>query len=112
MHLHIFMHLQAVSVLFRKKNLLVVENLCIETECYDHRIKHLSYPLNKLLEKKKKGMFILIEIFNLAMLSYFHFSNTSYFHSVKQKMELNKVKKKNQKMMLDYSEQNLKKSHN
>lgn len=87
------MHLQAVSVLFRKKNLLVVENLCIETECYDHRIKHLSYPLNKLLEKKK-GMFILIEIFNLAMLSYFHFSNTSYFHSVKQKMELNKVKKK------------------
>lgn len=85
--------LQAVSVLFRKKNLLVVENLCIETECYDHRIKHLSYPLNKLLEKKK-GMFILIEIFNLAMLSYFHFSNTTYFHSVKQKMELNKVKKK------------------
>lgn len=38
-------------------------------------------------------MFILIEIFNLAMLSYFHFNNTSYFHSVKQKMELNKVKK-------------------
>lgn len=30
------------------------------------------------------------------MLSYFHFSNTSYFHSVKQKMELNKVKKKSE----------------
>ena len=57
MHLHIFMHLQAVSVLFRKKNLLVVENLCIETECYDHRIKHLSYPLNKLLEKKRGCLF-------------------------------------------------------
>lgn len=49
--------LQAVSVLFRKKNLLVVENLCIETECYDHRIKHLSYPLNKLLEKKRGCLF-------------------------------------------------------
>lgn len=30
------------------------------------------------------------------MLSYFHFSNISYFHSVKQKMELNKVKKKSE----------------
>lgn len=57
-------------------------------------------PKNVTWKKKKKdllkkwnGMFILIEIFNLAMLSYFHFNNTSYFHSVKQKMELNKVKK-------------------
>lgn len=38
-------------------------------------------------------MFILTEIFNLAMLRYFHFKNISYFYSVRQKMELNRVTK-------------------
>jgi len=37
-------------------------------------------------------MFILIEIVNLAMMNYFHFNKVSYFYSVRQKMEPNRVK--------------------
>lgn len=57
-------------------------------------------------------MLILMEIFNLAMMNYFHFNSISYFYSARQKIELNR-EKKNQKYVnmsvFFNSEQNLKK---
>lgn len=79
--------LPAGTMLVRKWNPLFTENLDTETKekvmitekKTPQQINRKTFLQKERLSKNWNGMFILIEIFNLALMNYFHFNDNSYF---------------------------------
>lgn len=74
-------------MLVRIWNPLFTENLDTETKEKvmitekkpPQQINTKTFLQKERLSKNWNGMFILIEIFNLALMNYFHFNDNSYF---------------------------------